>query len=79
MPWINYLQDERAVAETPIPIGPIQVEVRLRQGETIEAIDWRYPEMKAPEDVEFEATADGVRFCIRRLIVHGMAVLRLTA
>ncbi|MBT3342226.1 MAG: hypothetical protein HN712_17695 [Gemmatimonadetes bacterium] len=77
--WINYLQDEQAVAETPIPIGPIDVEMRLPQGKAVEAIDWRYPEMKAPQEIQFESTVDGVRFCIPRLIVHGMAVLRLAS
>ena len=40
--WINYLQ-EQAVVETPIPIGPIAVEMRCPDGYRVEAIDWRYP------------------------------------
>lgn len=75
--WINYLQDEWAVAETPIPIGPIEVELRPPPGRAVSAIDWRYPEMKAPEPVEFEVAGEVVRFRIRRLIVHGMVVLHL--
>ena len=46
--WINYLQ-EQPVVETPIPIGPIAVEIRCPGGYRVEAIDWRYPYMKAPE------------------------------
>ena len=37
------------MVETPIPIGPIAVEMRCPDGYRVEAIDGRYPKMKAPE------------------------------
>ena len=75
--WINYLQDEQAVAETPIPIGPIHARIRCPDGFEVESMDWRYPEMKAVEPLDFEVKDGEIHFTIRSLIVHGMCVMHL--
>jgi len=75
--WINYLQDEKAAIEIPLPVGPLQVACRLPAGVLAERLEWRYPEMAAPEVLEHTAEAAVVRFSIPRLIVYGMSVLWL--
>ncbi len=75
--WINYLQDERAAIEIPIPTGPIKATCRLPDGFAADCIEWRYPEMREPETIDFEMDGADVRFTIPRLIVHGMSVIRL--
>lgn len=75
--WINYLQDEEAAIEIPIPIGPVQVSCELADGVQVERIEWRYPEMREPVELEYEVSDSHVRFTIPRLIVYGMSVLHL--
>ena len=75
--WINYRQDEAPVIETPIPTGPIHAELLLADGDTVERVEWRYPEMKKPLELDHEITAGRVCFQIPRLIVYGMSVIRL--
>lgn len=74
--WINYLQDEYAVAETPIPIGPIHGRITLQDDRDVSAVEWRYAEMKQVEELTFEQTGRELTLNIPRLIVHGMCVLR---
>jgi hypothetical protein len=73
--WINYLQDEQAALEVPIPVGPLQVECRLPSGWTAAGVEWRYPEMAGPCELPCEVSDRRVRFSIPRLIVHGMALI----
>ncbi|MDP6778346.1 MAG: hypothetical protein QGI83_16445 [Candidatus Latescibacteria bacterium] len=75
--WINYLQDEQAAIETPIPVGQIQATCRLPDGYALERMEWRYPEMREPEAIDCEVDGADARFTIPRLIVHGMSVIRL--
>lgn len=75
--WINYRQDESAAIETPIPIGPLQVECRLPPGSSVAGVEWRYPEMTGSVALAHEVVDGWVRFAIPRLIVHGMCLIRL--
>jgi hypothetical protein len=75
--WINYLQDEEAAIEIPIPIEPVQVTCQIPDGVQVERIEWQYPEMREPVALEYEASGANVRFAIPRLIAYGMSVLHL--
>ena len=75
--WINYRQDEDAVIEIPIPIGPIEVDLDLPASAQVDRIEWRYPEMKEPGELEFRIEGDCLHFSIPRLIVYGMSVIHL--
>ena len=75
--WINYRQVEDSVIEIPIPIGPLQVELALPAAAEVERVEWRYPEMKAPFELEFRLEGNSLHFSIPRLIVYGMSVIRL--
>ena len=77
--WINYRQDEAAAIEIPIPIGPIQVDLRLPEDARVDRVEWRYPEMSKPLDLDHQVAAGRVSFEIPRLIVYGMSVIRLQA
>lgn len=73
--WINYKQDEAAAIEVPIPVGPVAVQCTLPEGYTAERVEWRYPEMRAPQEVDFDVRAGRVLFTIERLIAYGMSVV----
>ena len=75
--WINYLQDEEAAIEIPIPIGPVQVTCRIPDGVVVDRIEWQYPEMREPVALDYESGGGQVRFAIPRLIAYGMSVLHL--
>ena len=75
--WINYQQDEEAVIEIPIPVGPLQAECEIPGGFKAERIEWHYPEMREPVVLEHVNCGSNVRFAIPRLIVYGMSVLYL--
>ncbi len=75
--WINYLSDEEAAIEIPIPIGPVLVTCQIPDGVQMERIEWQYPEMREPVALEYEASGAKVRFAIPRLIAYGMSVLHL--
>ena len=75
--WINYLQDEAPAIETPIPIGPVRANLLLPEQTRVECVEWRYPEMKKPLDLEHEVVEGRVHFEIPRIIVYGMSVIRL--
>ena len=77
--WINYLQAEEPVVETPIPVGPIEAECRVPDGFQVNRVEWHYPEMKEAVTLEHEASAAGVTFSIPRLIVYGMSIVYLRA
>ena len=62
---------------TPIPTGPIRVDLLLADGGTVDRVEWRYPEMKNPLELDHEITDGRVRFQIPRLIVYGMSVIHL--
>ena len=75
--WINYRQDEDAVIEIPIPVGPLQAACRVPEGFAIERVEWRYPEMKEAVMLECETSGNDVRFVIPSLVVYGMSMLHL--
>ncbi|MDA0745202.1 MAG: hypothetical protein O2954_01710 [bacterium] len=75
--WINYLQDDEAAIEVPIPVGPLQVAYRLPDGVDVERVEWCYPEMARPTVLEHTVESGEIRFSIPRLIVYGMSVLWL--
>lgn len=80
--WINYRQDEEAVIEIPLPVGPLQAECEIPDGFSVDRVEWHYPEMREPvvleQDVhERQSGATTVRFIIPALIVYGMSVLCL--
>ncbi|NKB67937.1 MAG: hypothetical protein GKR89_12825 [Candidatus Latescibacteria bacterium] len=75
--WINYQQDEAAVIETPIPTGPIGVDLLLAEGDRVDRVEWCYPEMKKTLDLDYEIADGRVRFQIPRLIIYGISVVRL--
>ena len=75
--WINYRQDEAPAIETPIPMGPIRVDLLLSDGERVDCVEWRYPEMKQPLELDHKVTAGRISFEIPRLIVYGISVIRL--
>jgi len=75
--WINYRQDEAPAIETPIPMGPIQADLLLPEGDRVDCIEWRYPEMKQPLELDHKVTDGRVSFEIPRLVVYGMSVIRL--
>ena len=50
---------------------------RCPDGFEVESMDWRYPEMKAVEPLDFEVKDGEIHFTIRSLIVHGMCVMHL--
>ena len=77
--WINYLQVEEVVVETPIPVGPIEVECRMPDGFQIDRVEWHYPEMKEAVALEHEVSGFGATFTIPRLIVYGMSIIYLRA
>jgi hypothetical protein len=75
--WVNYQQDEDAVIEVPMPVGPIQAEVAVPAGYAVDRVEWRYPEMREPAVLPHEASETGVRFTIPNLIVYGLSILHL--
>ena len=75
--WINYLQDEEAAIEVPIPIGPVRATCRVPDGVVVDRIEWLYPEMRGPVALDYELGGGQVGFEIPRLIVYGMSVLHL--
>jgi hypothetical protein len=80
--WINYRQDEEAVIEIPLSVGPLQAECEIPDGFSVDRVEWHYPEMREPvvleQDVrERQSGATTVRFIIPALIVYGMSVLYL--
>ena len=75
--WINYLQDEEAAIEVPIPIGPVQATCQVPDGVVVDRIEWLYPEMRGPVALDYELGGGQVGFEIPRLIVYGMSVLHL--
>ena len=77
MHWINYSQDEAAAIETPIPIGPIRADLLLPDDVTVDRVEWVYPEMKEPVELDHEVADGRVSFQIPRLIVYGISVIHL--
>jgi len=75
--WINYRQDEASAIETPIPMGPIQVDLLLADDAKVDCVEWRYPEMKKPLVLDHKVVAGRVSFEIPRIIVYGISVIRL--
>ena len=75
--WVNYHQDEDSEVEVPWPEGPIAVQCAVPAGQTVEAVDWLYPEMGEPLSLDFFELEGRVEFTIPQLIVYGMSVLRL--
>ncbi len=75
--WINYMQDEAAAIEVPIPVGPFTVQCRLPDGSIAERVEWRYPEMRAPQEVDFAMRGQRVSFTLERLIAYGMSIVYL--
>jgi len=75
--WINYQQDEDAAVEIPIPVGPIQVNLRLPDAVMVDRVEWCYPEMKQAVQLSHEVVDGLVQFEITRLIVYGMSVIHL--
>jgi hypothetical protein len=73
--WINYLQDEAAVIETPIPIGPINVNLFIGPDVSVDRVEWIYPEMKSSLELNHEVIGNRVYFEIPRLIVYGISVI----
>ena len=70
-------QDEEAVIEIPLPVGPLRAECQIPDGSEVERVEWHYPEMREPVVLEHECAGGNVRFTIPRLIVYGMSVLCL--
>jgi hypothetical protein len=75
--WVNYRQDEKAAIEVPWPVGPLRVECHLPEGHAAEKVEWRYPEMDKPQDLEAEIEGGRISFSIPSLIVYGLSVLYL--
>tara|TARA_B100001123_G_scaffold445580_1_gene597540 strand:+ start:5371 stop:7461 length:2091 start_codon:yes stop_codon:yes gene_type:complete len=75
--WINYLQDEDACVEVPIPTGPITVKCLPPSEAGIERVEWIYPEMKEPTDLVHSTQESATRFTIPNLIVYGISILHL--
>jgi hypothetical protein len=75
--WINYRQAEEAAIEIPIPVDELRAECHLPAGAQVEKVEWLYPEMKAPVELDYTAAGSSVSFAIPRLIVYGMAVIHL--
>ena len=75
--WINYQQDEDAVIEIPLPVGPLQADCEIPEGYQAERVEWHYPEMREAVVLEHETRGGNIHFTIPRLIVYGMSVLYL--
>ena len=75
--WINYLQDEDACIEVPIPTGPIQVTCSSHERKRIDRVEWIYPEMKEPSELVHTEEASSITFTIPNLIVYGISILHL--
>jgi len=75
--WVNYLQDEDACIEVPIPTGPIQVTCSSHEGKSIDRVEWIYPEMKEPTELAHTSRASSITFTIPNLIVYGISILHL--
>ena len=75
--WINYRQDEEAVIETPIPMGPIHADLLLPDDAEVDRVEWVYPEMKGSLALAHEVVDGRVSFEIPRLIVYGISVIHL--
>ena len=74
---INYRQDEAPAIETPILVGPIRVDLLLPDDAEVDYVEWRYPEMSKPLELDREVADGRVHFEIPRLIVYGISVIRL--
>jgi hypothetical protein len=77
MHWINYRQDEAAAIEIPIPVGPIQAQMRLPADARVDHVEWCYPEMQQAVRLAHDVVDGHILFSIPRLIVHGMSVIHL--
>ena len=73
--WINYRQDEDAAIEVPLPVDPFQVQCALPAGRCAERVEWRYPEMRQPIDLEHAVVGGQIRFTVPRLIAYGMSIV----
>ena len=83
MPWSftgsTTGRTRRPPSKIPLPVGPLQAECEVPEGYRVERVEWRYPEMREPVELEHEERGSTVRFTIPTLIVHGMSVLHLEA
>ena len=73
--WINYCQDVAPAIETPMPMGPIRVDLLLPDDAKVGCVEWRYPEMRKPLELDCEVADGRVSFEIPRLIVYGISVI----
>ncbi|MGB1718833.1 MAG: hypothetical protein ACPHO6_11780, partial [Candidatus Latescibacterota bacterium] len=73
--WINYRQDEDAAIEVPIPVDPFQVRCALPAGRCVQRVEWRYPEMRQPIDLEHAVVDGQICFTVPRLIAYGMSIV----
>ena len=76
--WINYQQDEDAAIEVPIPVDPFQVRCALPKGRCVKRVEWRYPEMRQPIDLEHAVVDGQICFTVPRLIAYGMSIVYFT-
>jgi len=63
--------------ETPIPMGPIRVDLLLPDDTRVDRVEWIYPEMKEPLALAHNVVDGRITFEIPRLIVYGISVVRL--
>jgi len=75
--WVNYHQNEDSEIEVPIPSGSFQVDVKLQQGQSIDRIDWLYPEMPSPGILAYELHEGFARIQTPGVIVYGLSVIHL--
>ena len=73
--WINYRQDEDAAIEVPLPVEPFQVQCALPAGRCVERVEWRYPEMRQPIELEHAVVDGQIRFTVPGLIAYGISIV----
>jgi len=74
---VNYHQNEDSEIEVPIPSDSFQVDVKLQQGQSIDRIDWLYPEMPSPGILAYELHEGFARIQTPGVIVYGLSVIHL--
>jgi hypothetical protein len=75
--WVNYRQDEDSNIEVPQPVGPVEIECAVPEGQRVERVEWLYPEKQYGVELPYEMRSGRVCFSVPSLIVYGLSVLHL--
>ncbi|MCX6619485.1 MAG: hypothetical protein NTY38_00085, partial [Acidobacteria bacterium] len=59
------------------PVRDVQIDLSLRQGQSVARIDWLSPDDEAVNAITFRQDGSRVRFRVREIAQYGLAVLKI--